>query len=120
MAKLATAGILDGGLTTLGTCTRITVLSAQPASLVDITTTYILATTSKVAGDFVKSAGTGTNRKTTISQTTAITIANSGSATHVAIDNGTDYAVTTCTTQALTAGGSVTIPAFTYEIAQPV
>lgn len=120
MAKLATAGMLDGGLTATGTCTRITVLSAQPASLTDITTTYPLATTSKVAGDFVKSAGTGTNRKTTISQTTAIAITTSGSATHVAIDNGTDYIVTTCTTQALTAGGTVTIPAWSQEIAQPV
>lgn len=119
MAKLATAGMLDGGLNKTATCTRITVLSAEPASITDITTTYKLATTTLSSVDFTKAAGTGTNRKITITQKATIAITASGTATHVAIDDGIDYLVTTCTSQALTALGTITIPAWAQEISQP-
>ena len=50
-----------------------------------------------------------------------VSITNSGDATHVAlVDHAGDgqlLLVTTCTTQTLTAGGTVDIPTFDHEIA---
>ena len=119
MAKLLTDAMIDGGLDKVATCTRITVLSAEPASIADITTNYKLATTTLAGGDFTKANGDVSGRKTTVAQKTGVSITASGTATHVAIDDGTDYVVTTCTSQALTSGGTVTIPAWKLEIADP-
>jgi hypothetical protein len=119
MAKLETSAMTDGGLTKMGTCTRITVLSAQPGSITDITTTYKLASTSLAGGDFTLAAGDTSGRKSTVAQKTNVSIATSGTATHVAIDDGIDYIVTTCTSQALTSGGTVTIPTWKKEISSP-
>lgn len=119
MAKLETSAMTDGGLTKMGTCTRITVLSAQPASITDITTTYKLASTTLSGGDFTLAAGDISGRKSTVAQKATISITASGTATHVAIDDATDYIVTTCTSQALTSGGTVTIPAWKKEISAP-
>ena len=119
MAKAETSAMTDGGLTKMNTCTRITVLSAQPASITDITTTYNLASTSLTGGDFTLAAGDISGRKSTVAQKSSISITSSGTATHVAIDDGTDFIVTTCTSQALTSGGTVTIPAWKKEISAP-
>lgn len=119
MGILETAAMTDGGLTKMNTCNRITVLSAAPASITDITTTYKLATQT-IAGSFTLAAGDVSGRKSTVPQQTSVPITASGSATHVAIDDGTNYIVTTCTTQALTSGGTVTIPTWKKEIAAPV
>ena len=119
MPKLMTDAMIDGGLTKMGTCTRISVLSGQPASIADITTNLMLATTSLAGGDFTIANGDTSGRKSTVAQKSTISITNTGSATHVAIDDGTDYIVTTCTTQALTAGGTVTIPTWKREISDP-
>ena len=119
MAKLMTDAMIDGGLDKIGTCTRITVLSAEPTSITDITTTYPLASTALTGGDFTKANGDTSGRKTTVAQKASVSITATGTATHVAIDDGTDYVVTTCTSQALTSGGTVTIPAWKVEIADP-
>lgn len=119
MAKKMTNAVIDGGLDKFGTCTRITVLSGEPASISDITTTYKLASTTLAGGDFTKANGDISGRKSTVAQKSTISITASGTATHVAIDDGTDYAVTTCTSQALTSGGTVTIPTWKLEIAAP-
>ncbi len=119
MAKAMTNALIDGGLTKRGTMTRVTVLSGQPTSILDITTNLMLATTSCASGDFTLAAGDVSGRKSTIAQKTGVSITNSGTATHVSLDDGTDWEVTTCTSQALTAGGTVTIPAWKREIASP-
>lgn len=119
MAKNMTNAMIDGGLTKMGTCTRITVLSAEPASITDITITYKLASTTLTSGDFTIADGDVSGRKSTVAQKTGVSITASGTATHVAIDDGTDWIVTTCTSQALTSGGTVTIPAWKREIADP-
>lgn len=119
MAKKMSAAMIDGGLDKVATCTRITVLSAEPASITDITTTYKLASTSLTGGDFAKANGDTSGRKVTVAQKANVSITASGTATHVAIDDGTSFVVTTCTSQALTAGGTVTIPTWKEEIADP-
>ena len=119
MAKIMTNAMIDGGLTAMSACTRISVLSAEPASIADITTTYMLATTSLTGGDFTIADGDVSGRKDTVAQKASVPISFEGAATHVAIDDGTDYIVTTCTSQMLYAGGTVTIPAWKREIADP-
>lgn len=119
MAKAMTAAMNDGGLTKHGTCTRETVLSGQPTTITDITTTMKLASTSLTGGDFTIANGDTSGRKSTVAQKTGVSITATGTATHVAIDDGTDWVVTTCTSQALTSGGTVTIPAWKREIADP-
>lgn len=121
MAKLMTDALIDGGLTKHNTMTRATVLSAEPASITDITTTYKLATTGATltGGSFTLANGDVSGRKSTVAQQSSVSITASGTATHVALDDGTDYVVTTCTSQALTSGGTVTIPTWKREIADP-
>lgn len=120
MAKKMTDAMIDGGLDKVATCNRITVLSAEPNSITDITTTYKLASTSLVGGDFTKANGDVSGRKVTVGQKANVSITATGTATHVAIDDGVDFVVTTCTPQALTSGGTVTIPSWKEEIADPV
>lgn len=122
MAKMMTDALLDGGLVKHETMTRETVLSAEPASIADITTTYMLATTGATltGGSYTRANGDTSGRKSTVAQQASVSITNSGTATHVALDDGTDWVVTTCTSQALTSGGTVTIPAWKREIADPV
>lgn len=119
MAKMMTDAMIDGGLTKHGTNTRVTVLTGEPTSITDITTTMKLATTSLTGGDFTIANGDTSGRKSTVAQKTGVSITASGTATHVALDDGTDWVATTCTSQALTSGGTVTIPAWKREIADP-
>ena len=116
MAKNMTTAMYDGGLDKMATATRITVLSGEPTSIADITTNMKLATTTLAGGDFTKAAVDTSGRKVTVAQKTGVSITATGTATHVAVDDGTDWVVTTCTSQALTAGGTVTIPAWKREI----
>ena len=98
--------------------TSLVVCSAAITAYADIAT-YALATKTGLTGsDFTAAtgdAGAG-SRKCTVAQQANISIAVSGTATHVAIHDGTDYIVTTCTSQVLTSGGTVTVPAWKREI----
>ena len=126
MAKSINDTVLDAALDIIATGTEITVCSAQPTTYAEAHTTYMLAahvlTPGDGNGDFTISNGDASGRKVRVTQQADITITNSGTATHVAITvTGTNtlLLVTTCTSQALTAGNTVTIPAFDDEIADP-
>lgn len=116
MAKNMTAAMYDGGLDKMGTATRMTALSGEPTTIADITTNLVLASVALTGADFTKAAGDTSGRKSTVAQKAGVSITATGSATHIAVDDGTDWVVTTCTTQALTAGGTVTFPAWKREI----
>ena len=119
MGKLATDGFIDGGLNAIDGCTQLSVCSAEPTSIANIETVS-LADVVIDGTDFTKANGDTSGRKVTVAQQSDITIDTTGTATHVVIDDGTDYYVTTCTSQALTSGGTVTVPAWDIEIADPV
>lgn len=74
-------------------------------------------------GDYTIANAAGGGRKLTITAQAAVTITNAGTATHIVIADlaGSQLLyVTTCTSQALTAGGNtVTIPAWTASIGDP-
>lgn len=119
MAKVATDGIIDGGLDKVATCVNLTVCSGQPVSFADITTKK-LATTTLTGGDFTKANGDISGRKSTVASQAAISITATGTADHVAIDDGvSEYEVMTATSQGLTSGGTVTTASFDIEISDP-
>lgn len=120
MAKFVSAGFVDGGITAIRGCNRVTVLSATSATptLTDITTTYKLATDAMTANTDIpaSTAGSVDARIATVAQKTGLPITVSGTATWVAIDNGTDFVITSCTAQALTTSGTVTVPSWTITV----
>ena len=118
MAKIVTDAMLDGGLDKMALCTTLTVCAGQPTSYADIAV-KALATVVIDGSDFTKANGDTSGRKVTVGTQIDMSITATGTADHIAIDDGTDYVITTCTSQALTSGNTVTTPAFDIEIADP-
>lgn len=100
--------------------TKIHVCSAQPTTYAEAETTYSLAEAT-ISGSYTKANGDTSGRKNTLPAQTGMSIGSSGTATHVAVTDGTAtlYLVTTCTSQALTSGGTVDTNAFDHEIGDP-
>lgn len=122
MAKSATDAVLDGTLDIIATGTLLTVCSAEPTTYTEAATTYKLADVVLDSGDFSKANGDTSGRKITIAQQSAVPVDTTGTATHVAISTTSGSllrVVTTCTSQALTSGNTVTVPAFDFEISDP-
>ncbi|MBX3629301.1 MAG: hypothetical protein KF908_05180 [Nitrosomonas sp.] len=122
MAKFIPDAAMDAALAVVAAGNILTVCSAQPTTRTEAITTYKLAdialTPGDGNGDFTIGNGDASGRKLAVAQQADIPIDTSGSATHIAICDGTDLLlVTTCTSQALTSGGTVTVPTFDYEIA---
>lgn len=118
MAKFANILVHDAALNLVKTATGMTVCSAQPTTRAEATTTYMLATTAPTFTG--PAAGSPDGRQVQMNQAATISISTSGTATHIALTDGTNLLyVTTCTSQALTAGGTVTIPAWTVTIRDP-
>ncbi len=122
MGKSATDAVLDGTLDIIALGTILTVCNAEPTTYTEAVTTFKLADVVIDSGDFTKANGDTNGRKITVGQQATVPIDSSGTATHVAIatTSGTLLrVVTTCTSQALTSGGTVTVPAFDFEISDP-
>lgn len=120
MGKVATDGFIDGGLDAIALSTALTVCSAEPTSIAECDSLSLIPAQTIAGGDFSISNGNVSGRKVTVAQQADLDIDASGTATHIAINDGTDFYVTTCTSQALTSGGTVTVPAWNIEIADPV
>lgn len=123
MGKAAPNSTIDPLLIEVATASRLTVLSAEPANFAGIAAILLASvavTPGDGNGDFVISDGDTNGRKIRVAAQTSISITASGTATHVALDDGTDLIyVTTCTSQALTSGGTVTVPLWDVEVADP-
>lgn len=123
MAKFASDNVLDGLLDRVAVTTRLRVCSSQPADYA-AAVTATLASVVVDSGDFTKANGDTNGRKVTVAQQSAISIGSSGTATHVVLTkedvspSRLEYG-TTCTSQVLTAGGTVTVPAWDIEVADP-
>lgn len=123
MGKASPNQVLDASLDEIATSTRLTVLTDEPANFAGIAA-LLLASVALTAGDgngdFTIADGDTSGRKVTIAQQADISITATGDADHVALDDGTDLQyVTTATLQSLTSGGTVTVPAWDIEIADP-
>lgn len=100
--------------------TNIHVCSAEPTTYTEATTTFNLAT--DTVGSYTKANGTPDGRQNTQAGTTGTSISSTGTATHVAITTTTGSVlelVTTCTSQALTSGGTVDIGSFIHTLRDP-
>lgn len=121
MAKSVHDDVLDGALNIIKNNANImTVCSAEPTSRTEAVTTYALGDVAMVTGDFTNANGDTSGRKTTVASKTGVTVDASGTATHVALCDGSRLLyVTTCTSQVLTSGNTITFPAWDVEIADP-
>lgn len=124
MAVWVNDAAMDAELAWLADCDTYTVCSAQPTTYTEAITTYKLADVTLTAGDgngdFTIANGDTSGRKLTTAQQASIPIDADGTATHIAWCKSGDTTlrrVTTCTSQALTNGGTVTVPVQDHEIA---
>jgi len=120
MAKFAADSVLDALLDKVATGTILTVCDTQPTTRTEAVTTYKLADVVIDSGDFSKANGDTSGRKVTVAQQDTIAVDSTGTATHIAICDGSNLLyVTTCTSQLLTSGNTVTVPAWDIEVADP-
>jgi len=122
MAKSAHDDVLDAPADVIDQATLMITCSAEPLTRVEAVTTYALADSAMVANtDYTKANGDISGRKVTIAAKSNVNVDASGTGTHVALVDATRLLyVTTCVSQALTAGNTVNFPAWDIEFADPV
>ncbi|MGB0972774.1 MAG: hypothetical protein ACPGVG_17720 [Mycobacterium sp.] len=119
MTILIADSVMDAALDAIENATSpvLHVCSGDPGDRAAVITNS-LADHTLTSGDFTKANGDTSGRKLTMSQQADIDIDATGTAAHVCIIDSSELLLkTTCTSQALTSGGTVTVPAFDYEIA---
>jgi hypothetical protein len=123
VSKFTHDDVLDAPCDKIATATRQVVCSGQPANFAGIAAVAladVALTPGDGHGDFTVGNGDTSGRKVRVAQQSAIPIDASGTATHIAYDDGaTLLAVTTCVSLALTSGGTVDVPAHDFEFADP-
>ena len=124
MAKSVLNDVLDAMLDEIALGTELNVCSTEPTTRTEAVTTYSLAdvvlTAGDGGGDYTIADGDTSGRKVTVAQQATITVDTSGTALHIALTDATRLLyVTTCTSQALTAPNTVTVPAWDIEVADP-
>ena len=119
MGKLAIDAMMDAGLDYISTnATELYVCTAEPTDRANaITLTLISAETPTFQAN---ADGDVSGRKKAVDAETDVSITASGTATHIVLCSGTTLLyVTTCTSQALSSGGTVTVPTWDIEIEDP-
>lgn len=122
MGKACSDTHMDAMLDNIALATTLTVCSAEPANQAGIAAVALADVTLTAGdgnGDYTIGDGDTNGRKLTVAQQADVDIDSSGTASHVVLDDGSSIYVTTCTSQALTSGGTVTIPAWDIEVADP-
>lgn len=117
MGKWQIDAMLDAALQYIeDNAVELYVCSAQPANYAGIAA---VALTGAAVPTFTGPVdGDTSGRKTTVDQEADIAITATGDATHIVLASATVLLyVTTTTTQGLTSGGTVTVPAWDIEIA---
>lgn len=121
MAKIVHNDVLDGATTIIKSNANLMIVcSTQPTTRTEAVTTYALADVAMASGDFTQADGDTNGRKLTVAAKSAVPIDATGTALHIALVDGSRLLyVTTCTSQGLTSGGTVDIPTWDVEIADP-
>ncbi len=123
MAKSISSLVLNAALSYIqANATRMTVCSEAPTTVAMAVSTEKLASTIMSAGNYTVSAGSVSGRRCVVSAVNSIIVSVTGSAQHVALVDATNsvlLCVTTCTNQTLTAGNTVNVPTWAYEINNP-
>ncbi len=121
MAKTVSNDVLDAALAVIATCTQLDVTS-DAGTPTDLTNSLanVTLTAGDGNGDYVIGDGDADGRKIAVAQQADVTVTDDGTALHIVLSlGGTIHLTTTCTSQALTSGNTVTIPTFDDEIADP-
>lgn len=119
MTKSLDNTVLDAPEAVIDNVTAIHICSAAPANHAGIAAVS-LADVTVDSSDFTPGDGDTSGRKVTVGAQNGITVDSSGTATHIAGTDGTTMLfLTECTSQALTAGNTVNIPAFDIEFGDP-
>jgi hypothetical protein len=117
MAKFTHDDVLDAALDKIATATRMVACSGQPANFAGIAA-VALADVTLDGGDFTQANGDTSGRKVTVAAQNGVEVDATGTANHIALDDGSILLhVTTCTSQSLTDGNTVNFPAFDIEFA---
>jgi hypothetical protein len=119
MTKSLDNTVLDAPEGIIDNVTAIHVCSAAPANHAGIAAVS-LADVTVDSSDFTPAEGDVSGRKVTVAAQSAVPVDASGTATHIAgTDGSTMLFLTECTSQALTSGNTVNIPAFDIEFRDP-
>ena len=98
----------------------MTACSAQPTTYAQATSGYKLADVTMASGNYTIADGSTSGRKITMASMSGVSVDTSGTATHVALCTGSALIyVTTCTSQVLTAGNTMTFGSWSVEIGDP-
>lgn len=116
MAKKYDTTVYDGALAVADNATAVHVCSSEPANHAAIAAASLASvavTPGAGAGDYTTGAGDASGRKLRLLAQAGISVTATGTATHiVGTDGATLLWCTTCTSQALTSGNTVDLPAF--------
>jgi len=121
MAKTILSTAVDAAYDYIrGKVTGIAVCNAQPTTYTQAYTTYMLAKVGLTSTGLTVAAGDagGSARKMTTTQKTGVSVSVTGAAKFIALFGSTSsllLLVTTCTSQQITTGNTLTIPAFKHE-----
>ena len=129
MGKSVGDNVLDNGLSYVRwNANRFCVCSAEPTTVAMAVSTEMLAWYSCTSTDFSIANGSVSGRRIIMASAISFAVSVTGSAQHVAVVGVVGAApslvsylmlVTTCTNQTVTAGNTLTIPEWDYEIADP-
>ena len=100
--------------------TKENVCNAMPTTYAEATSTYMLAQANLGSSGCTIADGDTNGRKITFAARNSVSVTTTGTASQVALTGSTGSTlllVTACTTQALTTGNTVNIPAWKNEIA---
>lgn len=117
MGKFVPDATIDALLDEVATATRMDVTS-DVSTPTDLTNT--LANVAMAPGDFTNGNGDVSGRKVAMAEKTGVSITDTGTALHVVLSlTAVIIDITTCTSQALTSGGTVTFPTWDHEVLDP-
>jgi len=121
MGKTVHNDVLDDALDRVATATLLSICTdaGTPANL-DNAVASVVMTAGDGNGDYTVGDGDTNGRKIAVAEQADIDIDIDGTALHVVLSlAGTILLTTTCTSQALVSTGTVTVPTFDYELADP-
>ena len=121
MAKTIHDDVFDGAHNVLDQADLMTACSAQPLTRTEAITDYKLADVAMTPDtDYTIGNGDTSGRKVRMAAKSSVPVDSSGTAVYIALVDATRLlAVTTCTSQALTAGNTVNFPVWDFEILDP-
>lgn len=122
MGKKVDNTVLDGSLAIIDAATEMYIVDVEPADRAAAVAAGLVGTGGIITltGSFTTQEGTPDGREITSPVQTDVDIETTGNANHVCLGTATTLLlVTTCDTQGLSSGGTVTVPSFTYRAADP-